>query len=442
MTSPENETAATEQPHEGTPTHENPGGTDRPMRPFWILWTGQAVSLIGSNAVQFAIIWWLTRETGSAAVLAMATFVGLFPQIALGPFIGTLVDRWNRKVIMFAADAAVAAASLPLALAFYMGEPSIELVMLILFVRAMGSAFHSPAMVASTTLMIPEKHLTRIQGLNQSMQGGLAIVTAPLGALLVTALPMAAVLLVDVFSALVALIPLMFIRVPQPDVVAVSAGTRLVSVLRDTRAGFAYLRDRTGHMGLVLMGAAINLCLVPAFALMPILVAKELGGTAMQLGWMNISLGIGMLAGGILLGAWGGFSRRILTSLVALIGLGCAVLLLAFPDGTVTMALAGMLMVGFMVPLVNGPIQAILQATIDPAYQGRIFALVGSLAGATIPLGLLMAAPVADLLGVRAWYALGGTACLAMGLVALMVPAILKIEGTSESSTQPEASFT
>ena len=91
-------------------------GIDRTerMTPFLILWTGQALSILGSMAVQFALIWWLTRETGSAAVLAVAALLGLLPTVALGPVIGVLVDRWDRKLIMLASDAMVALASLVL----------------------------------------------------------------------------------------------------------------------------------------------------------------------------------------------------------------------------------------------------------------------------------------------------------------------------------------
>ena len=72
-------------------------------RPFWILWIGQALSVLGSRIVQFGIIWYLTEETGSATVLALASLVGLLPQVLLGPFVGVLVDRWNRRLTMLAA---------------------------------------------------------------------------------------------------------------------------------------------------------------------------------------------------------------------------------------------------------------------------------------------------------------------------------------------------
>src|SRR5512134_2236827 len=91
------------------------------MTPFLILWTGQALSLLGSPAVQFALIWWLTQQTGSATVLAMAALLGLLPAVALGPVIGVLVDRWDRKRVMLAADGLVALASLALAYLYLAG---------------------------------------------------------------------------------------------------------------------------------------------------------------------------------------------------------------------------------------------------------------------------------------------------------------------------------
>jgi len=149
--------------------HEAEFSQDRPMRPFIILWTGQSLSLVGSQAVQFALIWWLTETSGSATILATAALLGLLPPVVLGPVIGALIDRWDRKSVMLAADGFVAAASLLLAWIFAAGIADIPHVLALLFLRAVGGAFHSPAMTASTTLMVPEKHFTRIQGLNQSL---------------------------------------------------------------------------------------------------------------------------------------------------------------------------------------------------------------------------------------------------------------------------------
>ncbi len=406
-----------------TTNHERP----ERMASFLVLWTGQALSLLGSMAVQFALIWWLTRETGSAAVLATAALFGLLPTVALGPVIGVLVDRWNRKHVMLAADGLVALASLALAYLYFTGAATTGSVFLILFLRGLGGAFHSTAMLASTSLMVPGEHLTRIQGLNQMLEGGMNIVSAPLGALLLGFLPMAGVMLVDVVTALFAIVPLVFIRVPRPARAAVAAANSARSIWTDMIAGARYLADRRGLMSLIVMAALINMCLMPAFSLLPLLVSRELGGDALQLGWISSVFGVGAITGGIVLGVWGGTRRRIRTVLPALIGLGVGVALLGMAPSFATAA-ASMLMLGLIVPFANGPIQAILQATVAADYQGRVLGLMGSLTGATAPVGLILAAPIAEMVGVRSWYLTGGSVCLAMGIAGYFLPSLMRIE--------------
>ena len=400
---------------------------NRGTREFWVLWSGQSLSLFGSQAVQFALIWWLTEKSGSATILATATLLGLLPPIVLGPVIGTLIDRWNRKAVMLAADGLSAVLSLLLAWLFAAGLAGVSHVLALVFLRALAAAFHAPAMTASTTLMVPEAHLTRVQGLNQSMQGLLTIVAAPLGPLLLATLPMTGVMMVDVVTALFAILPLVAIRVPQPPRTAATAGGG--SVWAETAAGFRYLVRRRGHRTLIAMSAAINALLVPAFSLLPLLVLQRLDGGAAHFGWLSSSFGVGLIVGGIALGVWGGFRMRIVTTLAGMIALGVAVVIVGLtPADSFLWALLSMSCVGLVVPMVNGPVHAILQATIAPDYQGRVFSLVGSLAGAAAPLGLVVAAPVAEIVGVGAWYLAGGAVCAAMGVAGFFAPSLLRIE--------------
>jgi len=166
------------------------GGQRGSLRPFFILWSGQAISLYGSAIVQFALIWWLTQETGSATILAAAALVGLLPQVLLGPFVGVLVDRWSRRWVMAAADSMIALATILLALLFWLEVVAVWHLFGLMFLRAVGGAFHHPAMQSSTALMVPHDQLTRIQGLNQMLEGSLNIISAPLGALVLSLLPM------------------------------------------------------------------------------------------------------------------------------------------------------------------------------------------------------------------------------------------------------------
>ena len=115
---------------------------------FFTIWSGQALSILGSQLVQFALIWHLTVQTGSATMLATATLIGMLPNVILGPFIGTLVDRWNRRWIMLIADGIVALATLLLVALFALDIVEVWHIFALLFIRSLASTFlNDPEMV-------------------------------------------------------------------------------------------------------------------------------------------------------------------------------------------------------------------------------------------------------------------------------------------------------
>lgn len=398
--------------------------------PFFTIWTGQAFSLLGSQLVQFALIWWLTKTTGSATVLATASLVGLLPQVFLAPLAGALVDRWSRRATMIVADTFVALATAGLALLFWSGQIQVWHVYLVMFLRATAGGFHWTAMQASTSLMVPKKHLSRIQGLNQTLNGAMNIGSAPLGALLLSVLPMQGILMIDILTAMLAVFPLLFIAIPQPKRTPAPEGQQgEASVWQDFKAGLQYVRGWPGMLLIALMATIINLLLNPAIALMPILVTDHFAGEALQLAWMESSWGVGVVAGGLLLSGWGGFRRQVLTMLLGLGLLGAGMSLIGIIPSTAFIGVIPlMFIVGVSNPITNGPLFAILQSVVAPEMQGRVFTLLMSAASAMSPLGLIIAGPVADTFGVQTWYLTGGVVTVLMGLGAFFVPAIMQIE--------------
>lgn len=403
---------------------------DRTLRSFMVLWVGQALSLLGSQIVQFALIWWLTRTTGSGTMLALASLVGLLPQVVLGPFVGVLVDRWNRRRVLIVADSVVALATVVLLLLFWSGDVATWQLFAVLFVRALGGTFHTPAMQASTPLMVPQKHLTRIQGLDQMLNGGLNIVAAPIGALLVETLAMHQILLVDIVTAAFAVLPLLAVAIPQPPA---TPGLTASGFGAQLRAGFDYVRGWRPLLMLIGLVVLLNFVLPPAFSLLPLLVTDHFGGTAYHLSALNVAMSVGIISGGLLLSTWGGFKRRVVTSLVGLAGLGLGTLAIGIaPADGFWFALVGIFVAGQMMSLTNGPLRAILQTVVTPAMQGRVFALIGSAATAMAPLGLAIAGPVADLVGVQAWFVAGGLLSLGAAVAALFMPSLLTLESRVE----------
>ncbi len=396
-------------------------------RPFFIVWTGQAFSLFGSSLVQFALVWWITRTTGSATLLATATLVAMLPNIIIGPFAGTLVDRWNRRVVMMVADGAIALVSLGLALLFLINREQVWMVFVVMILRSLGGAFHLPAMTASTSLMVPEKHLARVAGLNQLLQGFMSIIAPPVGALALQFLPMGSVLMIDVVTAALAVGALALVAIPQPA--RSQQSTQPASLWQETVLGLRYVAGWPGMIGLMAMAMLVNFLVTPAFSLLPILVTKFFHGTALQLGSMDSAFGAGVITGGLLLSAWGGFRKKIYTTLLGLAGMAVGIMLIGLaPASMIGLAVAGMALAGFMNIITNGPLQALFQASVVPEMQGRVFALIGTLASLISPLSLLVAGPVSDGLGIRTWYWIAGSACLLAAIVSLFVPAIIQIE--------------
>ena len=348
-------------------------------RTFFTIWSGQALSILGSQLVQFALIWHLTVQTGSATVLATASLVGMLPNVILGPFIGTLVDRWNRRRTMLLADSIEALATIALAILFAFDVVEVWHIFVILFIRSLAGAFHGNAMSASTSLMVPVEQLTRIQGLNQLLNGGLNIIAAPLGAFLLEVLPMQGILAIDVITALFAILPLAFVHIPQPERNAVDA--EKTTVWTDFNAGLRYMISWPGLLIIGLMTVGINFTIIPAFSLLPLMIKDYFGGSAIHLSWVESAMGAGMIIGGGLLGIWGGFSRKMLTSLVGLVGMGAGTLILALaPASAISLAVGGALLVGFMTPMTMGPFFAVIQSTVEPDMQARIFSLLSSVA--------------------------------------------------------------
>ena len=398
------------------------------QRRFFTIWTGQQFSLVGSSLAQFALVWWVTKLTGSATVLAMGLLISTLPSVFIGPFAGALVDRWPRRWVMAAADSLAAAGAAALALLFWSGTAQVWHVYLILFIRAVGQAFHWPAMTATTPLMVPSRHLARVSGLNQAIYGGVGIIAPPIGALLVDALPMAAIMLIDVVTAALAVVPLFFIAVPQPPRAAQEALSVPV-LLADMREGWRYIWNWPGLRALVILGLLLNFLINPPMELLPILVTRHFGGEALRLGWLNSAWGVGAVIGGLLISAWGGFKRRIYTTLAGIAGLGVGVLMIgAAPSALFGLALAGMFVGAVMNSASNAALMALMQESIAPEMQGRVWATAGALSNAAVPLGMAIGGPLADATDVRVLYLGAGALYLLLGLGAFAVKSIREIE--------------
>ncbi len=412
---------------------DGPGFLSKAMAPFLVLFSGQAFSLFGSRLVQFALVWYLTEQTKSPTVLATASIAALLPQVFIGPFAGALVDRWNRKTVMMVADTLVALSVLVLAFIFTTGRIEVWHIYAVMMFRAAGGAFQWPAMQASTSMMVPKKHLSRVAGLNQSLSGLVAVSAPPAGALLLEFISIEWVLAIDVATAILAVGPLLLISIPQPE----HKGGPASGVLADMKEGFTWVLSQQGLLIIMVMSLFINLFTTPTFTMLPLLITEVLQGGAIELAWIQSANGLGMILGGILLGVWGGFKSKVNTSFAGLFLASIGLLLFSqTPPNMLWMGVASIFVFGFTNSIANSSFFSLLQAMIPHEMQGRVFTLIMSTSVAVSPLGLAIAGPVVEVTGLRFWFVISGFAFMAGSAVLIFVPQVRKLEEAWETARE------
>lgn len=400
-------------------------------RHFFTIWAGQAVSLITSAILQMAIIWYLTEKTGSAMVLSMATLVGFLPQALGGPLIGVLVDRWSRKKVMMMADIVVAAAAACLAIiAFYMELP-VWVIMVVLFIRSVGTAFHSTALNATTPLLVPEEQLAKCAGYSQSVQSVSYIISPAAAALLYTIWDLNAIIAIDVAGALIACITVATVKFPKLEA---QASVSSSSFIEELRAGYDALKAHKGLVALLWVGGLYIFAFMPINALFPLMTMGYFGGTMKHASVAEIIFAVGMLGGGLLLGVWGGFKKRSLTIIASILVMGAALAIAGLlpPNGFILFVACCAIM-GFSGPFYNGVQIALFQERVKPEYLGRVFGLFGSVMALAMPLGLVISGVFADQIGVNRWFMLSGIMIIGIAVLCWFVPAIRQLDRPQKS---------
>ncbi len=243
---------------------------------------------------------------------------------------------------------------------------------------------------------------------------------------------MQGVLVIDVATAIPAIVSLLFIPIPQPARIAtMEESSRISSLWKDMQEGWRFIWNWKAFMVLMVIAIMINLLGRAAASLAPLLVLEHFGGGALELGWWQAAIGIGSVLGGVTLGIWGGFKRKVVTQNVALFLDGLAIIAITMtPKTSFAVVVALIFVVAFLETIAIGLGGALAQILIPPEMQGRVFGLVMSLSLVLSPLGLLVAGPVADAFGVQFWWVLTGLMISGMGALALSIPAVVRIEDT------------
>ena len=399
---------------------------DNWKRVFAIIWTGQFLSILTSSIVNFAIVLWLSLETGSAEVLAFATMAALLPQSVLGLFTGIFIDRWKRKRVMIMADSFIAFCTLILAVLFYFDLAKISHIYVLLALRSVGSAFHMPAMQASVPLLAPKSELMRIAGINQVIQSVCNIAGPALAGLFITMMKMTNILLLDVAGAAFACLSLCFVFIPYPSHEERNSELHL---WREAKEAIMEVRNQYGLSWLFLLSILATFVIMPVSVLFPLMTLNHFAGNAFQVSLVEVSWGGGALLAGALLGLKKYRWNEILLINGMYIALGLTFLFsgLLPVSGFIWFAVLTALG-GVCGSLYFATFTTVIQSRIDPGVMGRVFSFYMSFSMLPSMIGLLSTGFLADSIGLGNTFIIsGGFLCL-IGIISFFIPSLISLK--------------
>jgi len=431
---------------------------------FAFIWTGQLFSTLSSSVVSFAVIFWLSVQTGSAQVLALATISSLLPQLVLGLFTGVLIDRWDRKRTMIVADLYIALLTAVMAVLFYMGAAEIGLIYALLALRSIGSAFHMPAMEASVPLLAPKSELMRVAGINNMIFSVSTIGAPAIAAIFISALDMTWVLMFDVLGALIACTSLLFVKIPNPwdkktteislDNSQFLAGktaafqineedinessnetsgktnitqTEFKRFLTELNQGLHEILKRPGLMWMFIFTIFASLAMVPISTLFPLMTLDHFAGDTYKMSMVEIAWGVGMLIGGgiMSLPKFKFNNVLLINSMYVILGMTFAFSGLTPPGGFY--AFVGFTLIGGISGAIFwGAFTVLLQKSLDSSVLGRVFSIHNSLIMIPAMFSLIATGYIADYIGITNAFIISGAMLVFIGLLSPFLPAIKK----------------
>jgi MFS transporter, DHA3 family, macrolide efflux protein len=363
----------------------------------------QTISLFGSSLVQYAIMWFITLKTQSGIMMTLSIICGFLPTFFLSPFAGVWADRYNRKALIMLSDSLIAISTLILAILFFIGYDMMWLLFVMSAIRSLGAAIQMPAVGAFLPQLVPEDKLTKVNATNGSIQSLVLLVSPMLSGVLLIVTTIETIFLIDVITAGIAvLVLLFFLHVP---VHAKAQKGQTLSYFDDMREGISYIRKH-GYVKKIFLFCAFFFILAgPVAFLTPLQVTRSFGNDVWRLTAIEVTFSIGMMVGGIIMASWGGFKNKIHTMTLSSLMIGA----FTFALGIIPIFwiyLFVMALVGVAMPFFNTPFTVLLQEKVEPDFLGRVFGVLAMISSTMMPLGMLIFGPLSDTLKIE-WLLIG-----------------------------------
>jgi hypothetical protein len=364
------------------------------MKAFIAIWTGQVFSLIGTSMTSFALGIWAWKATGSATALALMGVFFTVPMMVFSPLAGAFVDRSNRKVVMALSDLAAGVMTLFILIMYLSGHLQIWQLYLAGALEGVFQTFQWPAYSAAISTMIPKDQLIRANSMIGIAESGAGILAPIFAGALLGLVGLEWIFLIDLTTLVIALSLLAWVVVPQPQITEEGLKSR-GNIWQESLYGFKYIFTRPSMLGLQLIFLVGNLMSSGAMTLVTPMILARTANNANYLAWVESAAGVGGVIGAAILSAWGGPKRRF--NGVAGGWLLCGVFTILFGLGrSLPVWIISFTLLAMVSNLINSSNQAIWQTKTPPDVQGRVFSIRRLIAQVASPLGMIIAAPLAD----------------------------------------------
>lgn len=392
---------------------------------------GQTISTFGSLLVQYAIFWHLTLTTRSGVVLALAAVFGFLPQAIVSIFAGVWADRVNRKVMIIIADSAIAASTLVLALLMLSGVDDLWLIFLVMAVRSIGAGFQMPAISAILPQIVPTEKLMRVNGINSSIQSTLTILAPVAAAGVYSTMSLTAILFIDVVTAVIGVSLLATIAVPTLER---AASLDKPSYFADLKDGIRYILSHDLVRWVMVIFGLVFLLIVAPSNLSPLMLVRNFGSDVWLLTILELAFGVGMVLGGALMAILANRISRINTIVGSSVLFGILAIALGLSTNLIAFYTL-FFIIGLSVPAFSTSAMTLLQETVEPERQGRVFGFVGIVMSVAMPIGMAVLGPLADVVSVEILLIVTGAATVVIAVLAVVAPAGRRAMAAAHAST-------
>ena len=374
----------------------------------------QTISLLGSSLVMYAIMWHVTLSTQSGSMMLIMVLTTFIPSLLLTPFAGVWADRINRRFLIIAADLLIALVTLLVAILLIFNIRDLWILFIVSVIRAIGQAIHQPAVSAVYPQIVPKDKLIKVQGIAQGIQSASFVAMPLIAGLLLTMFPIEYILFIDVITAFIAVtILLIFVKLPRH---IGEVNDTKIHYFADMKDGIRYAKSHPFVFSVLTFSFLFMIMVAAPSFLSYLQVARVFGDEPWRLSLLEAFFGAGMLIGSILISFWGGFKNRLITFFFAYIFIGVGTILLGIPFNYY-FYISMWSMVGFFIAISNPVIVGLIQEKVDPAYIGRVFSVFSLINTVSMPLGMIVFGPLADVINVSHIILVAG---IMMGIIAIV----------------------